>query len=148
MYASPCMPSCCTALLYFSSNCTTRFKMFSLLFVILCTYYLCVTHYKPIMVPLVDCVSWVPRLTCWTYELIGFTNAFSEWNSFVSRRLIVFIYLVIHTHTKIIIYQRKYHWKWLYWLTSQTNVFNNHILNLYYVSDFILRAEMQMWTNQ
>ena len=53
----PCMPCCCTVLLYFSSNCTTRLKMFSLFFVILCTYYVCVTYYKPIMVPLADCVS-------------------------------------------------------------------------------------------
>ena len=54
-------------------------------------YYLCEKYYKPIIVQyyIADCVSWVPRLTCWTYEQIGLTNALSERNSFVCRRLTV-----------------------------------------------------------
>ena len=54
-------------LLHFSKHCTVQFKIFSLFFVFvsfLC-YNLCEKYYKPIRVQyyIVDCVSWVPRLT-------------------------------------------------------------------------------------
>ena len=43
-------------------------------------YYLCEKYYKPITVQhyIAHCVSWVPRLTFWIYEQIGFTSAL--WN--------------------------------------------------------------------
>ena len=33
-------------------------------------YYLCEKSYKPITILyyIVNCVNWVPRLTCWTYK--------------------------------------------------------------------------------
>ena len=47
-------------------------------------YYLCEKYYKLITVQyyIVNCV-------CWTYEQIGLTDALSEQNSFVCRRLTV-----------------------------------------------------------
>ena len=61
--ASPCMPSCCTVLLYFSRHCTVRLQMFYLCLFFM--YYLCEQFYKPITVQysIASCVSWVRRLT-------------------------------------------------------------------------------------
>lgn len=54
-------------MLYFSSYCTVRLKMFSLFPVCVCLfiYYLCEKHYKsiPVQYYMTDCITWVPRLT-------------------------------------------------------------------------------------
>ena len=54
-------------------------------------YYLCEKYYKPITVQyyIANCISWVLRPTCWIYKQIRLTNALSEQNSFVCRRLSV-----------------------------------------------------------
>ena len=64
-----------------------RLKMF--LFAFIC--YFCEKYYKSITVQnyIVDCVSWVPRLTLLDLQ-IGLTNALSELNSFICRGLTVF----------------------------------------------------------
>ena len=66
--------SCWTVLLSFSTYYTIRLKMFSFCLLFIC--YLCEKYYKSITVQnyIVDCVSWVPRLTLldlqtnWTYK--------------------------------------------------------------------------------
>ena len=81
--------------------CTVLFKIKNVFSVFcicfLCSYYLCEKYYKPIIVQyyIVDCVSWVPRLTLldlwtnWNYEENGLTNALLEPNSFVCSGFIV-----------------------------------------------------------
>ena len=36
---------------------------------------------------MVDYVTWVPRLTFWTYEQTGLANVLLEWNLFICGRL-------------------------------------------------------------
>ena len=62
-------------------------KIKNVLFFVFCFYVLCEKYYKPITVQyyIANCVSWVPRLTCWTYEQTGLMNVLLEWNSFVHR---------------------------------------------------------------
>ena len=52
-------------MLYFSSYCTVRLKMFYFLSVYLFMYYLCEKHYKsiPVQSYMTDYITWVPRLT-------------------------------------------------------------------------------------
>ena len=53
-------------------------------------YYLCEKYYKHITVQyyIADCVSWVPKLTFWTYGQTGFTNMFLEWRAFLVVQLV------------------------------------------------------------
>ena len=54
-------------------------------------YYLREKYYKPIPLQYyrADCVSWVPRLTVGLTNKLDLTNALSEWNLLVCRRLTV-----------------------------------------------------------
>ena len=65
-------------LLYFSRYHTVRLEMFYFLH-FLCTTF-CEKYYKLITVQcyIANCVSWVARLTLWTYEQRGLTKALSE----------------------------------------------------------------------
>ena len=53
-------------------------------------YYLCEKYYEHITVQYytAGCVSWVPKITFWTYGQIGFTNTFSEWRAFLVVQLV------------------------------------------------------------
>ena len=76
--------------LYFSRYCTVRLKMFYFLCLFF-VYYLCEKYCKLITVEyyIVDCVSWVPRLTLLDLQTNGLRNMLSEWSSFVCRGLTI-----------------------------------------------------------
>ena len=79
--AKKCQLESCTALLL-----KVLYSLKCLFFM----YYLCEKYYEHITVQYytAGCVSWVPKITFWTYGQIGFTNTFSEWRAFLVVQLV------------------------------------------------------------
>ena len=81
--ASPCLPP--VVLLYFS-----RLKIYFIFCVCFFMYYLCKKYCKPVTVQycVVDCVSWVPRLTLldlgtnWTHRCTLRTEFICIWGTY------------------------------------------------------------------
>lgn len=82
-WCQPLYSSCQTVLLCFSGT-AWRFKM--CFCVCAFTYYLlCIICRKVLWTIIVqyyrvDCICWLPRPFCWTYDQIGLKNVLSEWN--------------------------------------------------------------------